>query len=152
MDILEMVKKFGTYRKLSPGQYAGPCPECGGAVRFRIDLDQNAGKCQSCAFSLTGTDDASSDQSFPTAKLQQLISDTYSLVISDCPKGAREWIEEYRPDVAQHLKDVGQDVGGAFALEDEVEVTRALMLWERYHRRAFQLFADRPQVIDAGEE
>lgn len=36
VDILAVASQFGAYREIFPGEYAGPCPMCGGAMRFRI--------------------------------------------------------------------------------------------------------------------
>lgn len=54
-DVAELLK---TFRELSPGEFAGPCPECGGALRLRIWPAKGEYACVSCALkgSLTSTD------------------------------------------------------------------------------------------------
>ena len=148
MTILEMIKKFGNYRELSPGQYAGPCPECGGAVRFRIDLGKNAGKCQSCGFSLSGADDVFGKDSFPTDQMQQLVSDTYSRIRSASPQGALEWLDQNRPDVVGHLTRAGRAVDQAFEEGDETQLMRVLAAWEKWHVEAWKRFEERPKVME----
>jgi hypothetical protein len=144
MAILDMVQKYGKYKEIAPGVHAGPCPECGGAVRFRIDIELDSGKCQSCKYVLVDPEHAS----FPADKLRQLISDTYSRVTSQCPVGALKWLEENRPDVVNHLTDVGAAVDAAFAAEDEQELLRQIRNWERWHLAAWQLYQERPEVIE----
>lgn len=48
MPILEIAQQHGTYKAMFPGEYAGPCPNCGGAVRFRIWPDKKRFACTSC--------------------------------------------------------------------------------------------------------
>jgi ssDNA-binding Zn-finger/Zn-ribbon topoisomerase 1 len=49
LSILVIAQKHGTYRELSPGEYAGPCPKCGGALRLRIWTEKQKFQCNSCA-------------------------------------------------------------------------------------------------------
>jgi hypothetical protein len=144
MAILDMVKEYGNYKRLAPGYYAGPCPACGGAVRFRIDVENGTGKCQSCQHALVDPDHVA----FPAARLRQLISDTYSRVTSQCPAGALEWLGTYRSDVVSHLGEVGAAVDAAFSAEDEQELLRQIRNWERWHLAAWQLYQERPEVIE----
>ena len=140
MMILDLVKKFGNYRELSPGQYAGPCPECGGAMRFRIRLAENEGRCRSCAFVLTS-------EAFDADKMQQLISDTQSRIVSQCPAGALDWLAAHRPNVTGHLLQVSKQVDSAYEAEDTAALQEALDLWEKWHLAAWDRYQKRPPVL-----
>jgi hypothetical protein len=151
MSILETVQKYGTYREIAPGEYAGPCPECKGAMRFRVLVAENVGKCLSCTCVLTVEAGASAGVQFNAQKMQQLITDTYSRVFSECPKGASSWLEENRPDITEHLIAVGVAVDAAFAAEDEADLFSKLATWEKYHLAAWQRYNERPEVMERQE-
>lgn len=158
MPILAMVQKYGTYREIAPGEHAGPCPQCGGAVRFRIRREQNEGKCGICSFVLTGTAPApaagaeNGQANFDAAKMQQQVSDTVSRITSACPKGALEWIDRHRPEVAGHLLEAGKKVDAAFEAQDADVLLKALGNYEKFHARAFQIYEKRPPVIERQDE
>lgn len=147
MSILELVKKYGIYRELTPGEYAGPCPECGGAVRFRILLAENRGKCQSCSFVLSGQLETAGPTAFDADKMRQMISDTQSRVKSQRPDGAAEWLTAHRPDVTSHLLQAGKQVDAAYEDEDVVALQDALELWEKWHLAAWDRYKARPPVL-----
>lgn len=147
MSILELVKKYGIYRELTSGEYAGPCPECGGAVRFRILLAENKGKCQSCGFVLSGQPEAAEKITFDADKMRQLISDTQSRIQSQCPTGAPEWLTAHRLDVTRHLLQASKQVDAAYEAADVVALQESLELWEKWHLAAWQRYKERPPVM-----
>lgn len=153
MAILEIAQKYGSYKEIAPGEYAGPCPQCGGAMRFRIYPVQNRGACLSCEFSVTDSQEAEPvTKEFAADRLRQLISDTFSRVQSLCPEGAQQWLDQHRPDVTGCLVQIGKDVDAAFEAEDEPALLKALATWEKWHLAAWQRYLERPQVIERQEE
>jgi len=48
MQLLDVIKENRNYRELYPGEYAGPCPTCGGALRLRIWPARETFKCINC--------------------------------------------------------------------------------------------------------
>ena len=85
---------------------------------------------------------------FDQDRAQQMISDTNSIISSSCPKGAMEWIDASRPEVAERLKSAGKAVDQAFETEDMARLTKVLTAWKQYHMRAFDIFEARPPVIE----
>jgi hypothetical protein len=84
---------------------------------------------------------------FDHAKMQTLISDTFSRVFSQAPKGAQEWLAEKRPDIAKHLGDIGKAVDSAYAAEDDIRLIEELATWEKWHLAAWQRYKERPQIL-----
>jgi len=85
---------------------------------------------------------------FDTDRMQQLISDTFSRVMSACPHGAMEWLDENRSDVVGHLKRAGKAVDRAFEDRTEVDLKKVLAAWEKWHIEAWKRFEERPKVIE----
>jgi len=56
MPVMDLIKKNRNYREISPGEFAGPCPTCGGALRLRIWPDQDRFRCNHCALEGNTTD------------------------------------------------------------------------------------------------
>jgi hypothetical protein len=48
VSLLELIKEIKSYREICPGEFAGPCPTCGGVLRLRIWPDQDRFKCSHC--------------------------------------------------------------------------------------------------------
>jgi len=49
MLAMDLIKGNKNYREISPGEFAGPCPTCGGALRLRIWPEQDRFRCNHCA-------------------------------------------------------------------------------------------------------
>jgi hypothetical protein len=85
---------------------------------------------------------------FDTQKGMQVLRDTLSIVNSEYPVGSLEWLRVNRPDVAEQLKGVWKQIGAAIDAEDMTKVKVSAELCLKYHRRAFEIFAGRPPVME----
>lgn len=88
---------------------------------------------------------------FDAGKAHQLIKDVLSLIRSQCPAGAKEWLEENRPDLIRDLNEVGAAVDEAFEQEDSATLPLILKRWSEGHTQAFGIFNSRPPVINRQE-
>lgn len=48
MPVIDLIRGNNAYREVSPGEFAGPCPGCGGALRLRIWPEQDRYACVHC--------------------------------------------------------------------------------------------------------
>ncbi len=78
----------------------------------------------------------------------QILRDTLCIVNSEYPVGSLEWLRLNRPDVAEQLKSAWKQIGAAIDAEDMPGVKAASDICLRYHRRAFEIFAGRPPVVE----
>lgn len=85
---------------------------------------------------------------FDQTKAQRMISDTSSMISTQCPSGAMNWLSTFRPDVFKQLNQAGKAVDHAYESENQPELVKRLSIWHRYHTRAFELFEARPPVIE----
>lgn len=85
---------------------------------------------------------------FDQDKAQRLISDTYSLISTECPAGALTWIDSNRPNISFQLKRAEKAVYKAFETENLERLVKVLDAWKRYHLKAFAVFEARPPVIE----
>ena len=88
---------------------------------------------------------------FDAGKAHQLIKDTISLIRSQCPAGATEWLEANRPDLVKGLNGIGDAVNDAFDQENTVALPEVLNEWSQRHAQAFGIFNSRPPVINRQE-
>lgn len=88
---------------------------------------------------------------FDAEKAHRLINDAYSLIASQCPAGAMEWLELKRPDLIASLKREEASIDNAFESEDLGALSLVLTEWSRGHAEAFEIFNTRPPVIEVQE-
>jgi DNA primase len=48
-DILTVAQRFGGLRHIGAGEYAGPCPVCGGKDRFSVNTKKQLWNCRGCS-------------------------------------------------------------------------------------------------------
>ena len=82
----------------------------------------------------------------------QVLRDGISLINSFYPAGAMEWLRDNRPDVIRQLKADFLAINSAIHEEDRLKVTVAVELCIKHHRRAFEIFAVRPPVIEVQDD
>ena len=87
-------------------------------------------------------------QKMDPAKVEMMIRDAYSIITSQYPTGALEWIAEHRPDMSKTMKQAATSVD-SFALgEDLSAFTESLETWSKSHLEAWEAFKSRPPVIE----
>jgi len=89
---------------------------------------------------------------FDRDKAARLVSETVSLLSSFYPAGALEWIQANRPDVKRYLTESESELDQAAEEGDQGRFTRALALYAKRYQRAFEIYKERPPVIDVQEE
>ena len=87
-------------------------------------------------------------EGFDQEKAFKLVKDALSLLASFYPAGALEWIDGNRPDVAGYLRKTESAVNAAILAENVVDFPGALERFVEAHRRAFDLYSDRPPVVE----
>jgi hypothetical protein len=150
MTVLEIAQKHGMYRKISSGEYAGPCPKCGGAMRFRIDNEKNQFQCSGCG--ITGglaEITAIFPGEFDLEQATNLLRDLNSSIGAEYPDGALEWLRKERRDVVKSLYALENEVDAAYLAENMTELAAKIDLLKRSYLKAFALFLQRPPVIAA---
>jgi len=85
---------------------------------------------------------------FDLDRAVQVLRDGVSLINSFYPDGAMEWLRDKRPDVVRQLKADFLAINSAIHEEDRLKVVVAVELCIKHHRKAFEIFAVRPPVID----
>lgn len=88
---------------------------------------------------------------FDREKADSLMREAISLLCSFYPVGAMEWLRENRPDAVKHLEESMAEIDAAVLAEDIKAVTAALERYVKFHQRAFELFEQRPPVIEVQE-
>lgn len=146
MSILENVQKLGSYKEIAPGEWAGPCPECGGAMRFRVFPERGNGACLVCGF-IQGEEDCATGTGFDRAKMDRALLDTQSRIQSGWQNAAWEWLEQHRSDVIGYIRRTEAGIDGLFEKEDEPGLFKALTLLEEAYTRAWKVYTERPPVI-----
>jgi DNA primase len=91
---------------------------------------------------------APESESFNSEKCIRLISEARGRIASACPPGAPDWLEENKGDVWRYLKAADKAVDDAFETRDEQALIKNLKAWEKYHLRAWEIFNERPKVIE----
>lgn len=149
MDILEIAQKHGNYRQISPTEYAGPCPKCGGAMRLRIFPLTNEFRCASCGIA-GGLADIGTvfPVEFDLVQADALLRDLNNTIGGEYPTGAMEWLRTERMDIIASLHGMEQQVDAAYLAEDMAELAAKVDLLRRSYLKAFGLFLSRPPVID----
>lgn len=89
---------------------------------------------------------------FDRERAERLVGDAVSLLTSLYPAGALEWIEQNRPDVHRYLQDSERDLDKSVEDEDPIGFAKALELYTKRYRRAFEIFAGRPPVMEVQGE
>jgi len=85
---------------------------------------------------------------FDREKAGRLIRDALSLISSFYPEGALEWLRASRPDITAVLKECSDAIDTAVLTDNSVAFSSALERFIKLHRQAFELYAERPPVID----
>lgn len=91
-------------------------------------------------------------QAFDLEKAHRLIRDAFSLIKSLYPEGALEWLTTNRSDVMKYKAQVESEVDAAVLSGDRDRLVKALDKWVETHQRAFDLFLQRPPVIDVQDD
>lgn len=149
MSILAVAEKQGVYKEISPGEYAGPCPKCGGAMRLKIWPDKNEFKCTFCSIQggveefclLIGVEVPV--LTFDREQAESLMRDLNDSIGAEYPTGALEWLRKERKEVIKSLFSLEQAVDAAYLAEDIPEFKKALDLLKRSYLKAFKMFTDR---------
>jgi hypothetical protein len=156
MSILLIAQKHGTYRETSPGEYAGPCPKCGGAMRLRLWPDKNEFRCLSCEIQ-GGIEELRAVFPVPTnapaaifnpESADILLRDLNSAVGEAYPVGALEWLKLKRSDVLKTLYTLETAVDAAYLAENMPELEKAVDLLKRSYQKAFKLFTDQLSNVE----
>lgn len=141
MTILEIVRKTANYRKINTGEYAGPCPKCGGAMRFRIDNEKNRFHCTGCEISGGLAEiTAMFPVQFDIAQADTLLRITTEFIGKEYPVGALEWLRKERPEVVKSLYDLENQVDTACLAKNMPELLVKIDLLKRSYQKAFGLF------------
>jgi len=86
-------------------------------------------------------------QSFDAAAVVAM-RETVVEIANMYPVGAVAWISSERPDVRRYLRSCETAVDQAVFAEDMAALTGALARYANAHQRAFQLFLERPAVME----
>lgn len=149
MDILQIAQKHAAYREISPGEHAGPCPKCGGAMRLKIWPDKNQFKCTHCTVK-GGIAEIGTifPVGFSIDQADNLLRDLNGTLGAEYSPGTIEWLQENRPDVIKSLHDMWNQVDAAYLTESMPELAAVTDLLKRSYLKAFDLFRQRPPVIE----
>jgi hypothetical protein len=151
--LLAEIMNKNSFRETAPGEHAGPCPKCGGAMRFRISTEKNSFKCNSCKVSGTLAEITSIfPVEFDAEKAFQLLRDLNNTIGAEYPAGALEWLHENRPEVIISLLDMEKQVEAAYLAENMPELKRSVDLLKRSYTKAFKLFTEQPPIIEVQTE
>ena len=89
---------------------------------------------------------------FDRERAIRLTGDAVSLLSSYYPAGALEWLKENRPDVDRYLREAEQDLDESIEREDLPRFTKALEIYIKRHQRGFEIFNERPPVMEVQGE
>jgi DNA primase len=87
-------------------------------------------------------------EGFNAVRVQQLIRDSRSRIESSWQNDGWEWLGKNRPDIIAYIKGMENTVDERFGTEDELGVLAALDTLERWYQRAWEVYAERPPVIE----
>lgn len=152
MNILQIAQKHGTYREVSPGEYSGPCPKCGGAMRLKIWPDKNEFKCTHCTVK-GGIAEIGTifPVGFSVDRADNLLKDLNGTIGAEYLAGAVEWLSAKRPDVIKSLKDIENQIDAAYLADNMPELAAKTDLAKRSYLKAFELFRQRPPVVEVAQ-
>jgi hypothetical protein len=77
--------------------------------------------------------------------IRQAITDVAMCFPAPDPWG---WLLDNRPEVISELKRVGNDMNVAYLALDMVAVSAAADVFVRFHKKAWQIYEQRPPVIE----
>lgn len=89
---------------------------------------------------------------FDRERACRLVGDAVSLLTSMYPSGALEWIEGNRPDVHKYLREAERDLDASVESEDSTAFAKALEIYVKRHQRAFEIYNERPPVVEVQGE
>lgn len=89
---------------------------------------------------------------FDWERAARLVGDAVSLLSSTYPAGAMEWLAVNRPDVHRYIQEAEQALDGSVEREDSAAFAKALELYIKRHQRAFELYNERPPVMEVQGE
>jgi hypothetical protein len=84
---------------------------------------------------------------FDRARAGRLVCDMIALIGSYFPGEALVWLSVNRPDVQRYIRQALDEVDAAVNAGDPGRFTRALEDCAKFHRRAFEIFEQRPQEV-----
>lgn len=86
---------------------------------------------------------------FDNAAAQEIIRSAIHDTACAYPSGSPwTWLVDNRPDVISELKKAGNDMNAAYLAADMEQVKAKADRYVRLHKRAWQLYEERPPVIE----
>lgn len=85
---------------------------------------------------------------FDRERAVRLVADAVSLLASIYPAGCMEWLDSNRPDVHRYIREAERDLDAAVDAEDGLGFARALEVYFKRYQRAFEIYNERPPVVE----